>query len=118
MVSVKRSKGGSCLGGPFGAFWAGGSIIWNDRDDAGILEWGETILGAGAIAIGIVNAVFPGGREFSADRCAHWVNGATDTLANFSCEGDAARAFLVGALHDLPRMSEGFGQCDRNSSPR
>lgn len=115
MGQVGRPGGWVFLSGPLGFRR---SVVGNERNDAGIIERREAVGSAGAIAIGIVNAILPRGWEFPTDRGPQRVNGATDTLSNLSAEGNAARILLIGSLHDLAGMSECFGQFDRHGAPR
>jgi hypothetical protein len=74
--------------------------------------------GAGSIAIGIVNALLPGGRKFTTNRSPKRVNGTSHAGANFARERVAPRLLLIGPFHNPPMVGERLGQLHGHSAPR
>ena len=79
------------------------------------LEGREVVRGSGAIAVGIVDALFPRGIEGAADRGPGGMDGAHHGFADFSAKGDASSRFGKGADHGHPVRCHGRGHFLRDA---
>lgn len=92
-------------------------VVGLEGDDLGVLERGESVGGSSAVAVGVVNTVFPRRRKLAADAGSERVNGATDAGSNGTGEGDTAGLLFIGPLHHKAVMSQALGEFARHGAP-